>query len=55
MKEHGFDTEGGGKEGGSIRGVMVKRAVSILRAVVERTVVEPGNEALCFYASICSQ
>ena len=36
-----FNTEGG--DG---------RAVSIWWAVVERTMVEPGSEAICFYASI---
>ena len=40
----GFNTEGGGG-----------RVVSIRWAVMERTVVEPENEAICFYAGICSQ
>ena len=70
MEEHGFDTEGsggeggfnmegGGGEGGFNMGFNTEggdgRAVLTWWAVVERTVVEPGSEAICFYASICTQ
>ena len=62
MKEHGFDTEGGGREGGFNTegggregGFNTEgggcRAVLIWWVVVERT----GNEAICFYPSIYSQ
>ena len=70
VEEHGFDTEGsggeggfnmedGGGEGGFNTGFNTEggdgRAVSIRWAVVERTVVQPGSEAICFYASIYTQ
>ena len=51
----GFDTEGGGGEGGFNTEGGGGRVVSIRWAVMERTVVEPENEAICFYAGICSQ
>ena len=63
VEEHGFNTEGGGGEGSfntmeravSIRRAMVGRAVMVGRFQyegnsVEDSGIEPGNEAICFYA-----
>ena len=46
VKEHSFDTEGGGGEGDFNTESVGGRAVSIQWVAVERTVVEPGKEAI---------
>ena len=55
MEVHGFNTKGGGIEGSFNTEGGGGRVVSIWWAAVERMVVEPGNKAMCFYASIHSQ